>query len=91
MAETISAFGKIDTVVANAGIWFAGSVLGALRRWLGADDLDEPHRCLEEAKAVAPHMIERRSGSIVMISAMDGKEAGDHDAHYSPPSMGFWG
>lgn len=91
VAETISAFGKIDAVVANAGIWSQGPF------W----ELSEEHweqmisinltGVWKTAKAVAPHMIERQTGSIVMISSMDGEEAGESYAHYVAAKHGVLG
>jgi NAD(P)-dependent dehydrogenase (short-subunit alcohol dehydrogenase family) len=43
------------------------------------------------AKAVTPHMIERQSGSIVMISSVNGLEAGPHFAHYTAAKHGVVG
>lgn len=91
VAETISAFGKIDAVVANAGIWSQGPF------W----ELSEEHweqmisinltGVWKTAKAVTPHMIERQTGSIVMISSMDGEEAGESYAHYVAAKHGVLG
>jgi len=43
------------------------------------------------AKAVTPHMIERGSGSIVMISSVNGLEAGAYYAHYTAAKHGVVG
>jgi NADP-dependent 3-hydroxy acid dehydrogenase YdfG len=37
---------------------------------------------VKSAGAVAPHMIERRSGSIVITASVNGLEAGQRTAHY---------
>lgn len=91
VAETISTFGKIDAVVANAGIWSQAPF------WELTDEAWEQMISINlsgvwrTAKAVAPHMIERQRGSIVMISSMDGEEAGDSYAHYVAAKHGVLG
>ncbi|NKX52791.1 SDR family oxidoreductase, partial [Arthrobacter deserti] len=71
VASGLSTFGKIDAAIINAGIHRSGlfwemeekdwdAVLGV--NLTGA---------WKTAKAVAPHMIDRGSGSIVMISSVD--------------------
>ena len=68
--------GKIDILIANAGIWTLGSF------WeLTDEQWDEMigvnlTGAWKAAKAVAPHMIERRSGSIVIIASVNALEAG---------------
>jgi SDR family mycofactocin-dependent oxidoreductase len=91
VATTISTFGKIDAMVANAGIWATGSF------WELSDDQwsDMIGVCLtgvwRSAKAVAPHMIERQSGSIVMTSSVDGLEPGGIYSHYTAAKHGVIG
>jgi NAD(P)-dependent dehydrogenase (short-subunit alcohol dehydrogenase family) len=43
------------------------------------------------AKAVAPHMIGRRSGSIVIIASVNALEAGQYTAHYVAAKHGLIG
>lgn len=91
VAETISTFGKIDAVVANAGIWSQTPF------WELSEESWEQMISInlsavwKTAKAVAPHMIERGTGSIVMISSMDGEEAGESYAHYVAAKHGVLG
>ena len=71
VAAGIAEFGTIDILIANAGIW----TLGAF--WeLTDEQWDEMigvnlTGVWKAAKAVAPHMIERRSGSIVIIASVN--------------------
>lgn len=87
----IAEFGQIDALVANAGIWATGPF------WeLSEQQWDEMIGiCLSgvwrTAKAVAPHMIERQSGSLVMISSVDGLEPGGVYAHYTAAKHGVLG
>ena len=78
----IAEFGKIDILIANAGIWTQGAF------WEITDQAwDEMigvnlTGVWKSAKAVAPHMIERQSGSIVITSSVNGLEPGMNYAHY---------
>jgi NAD(P)-dependent dehydrogenase (short-subunit alcohol dehydrogenase family) len=70
--RVVEVFGKIDAVIVNAGIFRAGPF------WL-MDEADwdailsiNLTGAWKTAKAVAPYMIERGSGSIVFISSVDG-------------------
>lgn len=91
VAAGIAEFGKIDAVVANAGVWATDSF------WQLTEDewADMIGICLtgvwRTAKAVAPHMIERQSGSIVMTSSVDGVESGGVYAHYTAAKHGVLG
>lgn len=87
----IAEFGTIDILIANAGIW----TLGAF--WeLTDEQWDEMigvnlTGVWKAAKAVAPHMIERRSGSIVIIASVNALEAGQYTAHYVAAKHGLIG
>lgn len=91
ISSVLDRFGTIDSLIANAGIWAMGSF------WELSEDnwqqmLDV---CLtgvwRSTKAVAPQMIERQKGSIVIISSVDGLEAGGAYAHYTAAKHGVLG
>jgi len=77
----IAEFGKIDIVVANAGVWTVDDL------WKITDD--EWNTVLDvnvggvwrTIKAVAPYMIERQQGSIILIASGAAK-GGRRLAHY---------
>jgi SDR family mycofactocin-dependent oxidoreductase len=87
----LAEFGKIDILIANAGIWTQAPF------WeLSEDQWDEMigvnlTGVWKSAKAVAPHMIERQSGSIVITSSTNGLEAGLNYAHYVSAKHGVIG
>jgi SDR family mycofactocin-dependent oxidoreductase len=87
----IAEFGKIDILIANAGIWTMAPF------WeLTDDQWDEMigvnlTGVWKSAKAIAPHMIERGSGSIVITSSVNGLEAGMNYAHYVAAKHGVIG
>ena len=78
----LAEFGQIDILIANAGIWTMGPF------WeLSEQSWDEMigvnlTGVWKSAKAVAPHMIERQTGSIVITSSINGLEPGPNYAHY---------
>jgi len=91
VARGIAEFGKIDILIANAGIWTQAPF------WeLSEDQWDEMlgvnlTGVWKSAKAVAPHMIGRKSGSIVITSSTNGLEAGLNYAHYVAAKHGVIG
>jgi SDR family mycofactocin-dependent oxidoreductase len=91
VAQGIAEFGRIDILIANAGIWTQAPF------WeLTDDQWDEMigvnlTGVWKSAKAVAPHMIERRSGSIVITSSTNGIEPGLNYAHYVAAKHGVIG
>ncbi len=86
--ETIDAFGRIDILCANAGVFTMN------RAW----ELTEEEWDLLMAvnlkgvwlttKYVVPHMIERRSGKIVVTSSRDGLRMEANYAHYCAAKAG---
>ncbi len=91
VAAGIAELGKIDILIANAGIWTLGSF------WELSDEQWEEMIAVnltgvwKSAKAVAPHMIERRAGSIVVIASVNALEAGQYTAHYVAAKHGVIG
>jgi SDR family mycofactocin-dependent oxidoreductase len=91
VAQGIAEFGQIDILIANAGIWTTAPF------WeLTEDQWDEMigvnlTGVWKSAKAVAPHMIERQSGSIVITSSTNGIEPGLNYAHYVAAKHGVIG
>ena len=91
VAAGIAEFGKIDILIANAGIWTMAPF------WELTDEQWEEMIAVNltgvwrSAKAVAPHMIERGSGSIVITSSVNGLEAGQQTAHYVAAKHGVIG
>lgn len=86
--EAIAALGHVDILVVNAG----GATNG--RAWeIDEADWDFVHGlCLKaawlSAKAVVPHMIERRYGKIVIVSSRNGLRAEEGYAHYNAAKAG---
>jgi SDR family mycofactocin-dependent oxidoreductase len=91
VAKGIAEFGRIDALVANAGIWSIGDF------WELTDQEWDDNLAVNltghwrTAKAVAPHMIERGEGSIVTIASVNGLEAAPRFAHYGAAKAGLLG
>jgi SDR family mycofactocin-dependent oxidoreductase len=91
VSVAITEFGQVDILIANAGIWTQGPF------WeLPEQSWDEMigvnlTGVWKSAKAVAPHMIERLAGSIVITSSVNGLEPGVDYAHYVAAKHGVIG
>lgn len=91
VAETLAKFGKIDILIANAGILSLGPL------WELTDQMWEDMigtnltGVWKSVKAVTPHMIERKTGSIVITSSINGLEAAPNYAHYTTAKHGLIG
>lgn len=82
VANGIKAFGQIDVAVANAGIVHYGDVWALTEEeWNLTLDINT-NGVWRTAKAVAPHMIERLSGTIIVTSSINGRVAMKRMAHY---------
>jgi SDR family mycofactocin-dependent oxidoreductase len=91
VAAGIAEFGKIDCLVANAGIWTLGPVAEMSReQWQEMIDINLTG-VWQTVKAVVPHMVERQQGSIVMTSSVNGLEGGPFFSHYAAAKFGVVG
>ena len=87
----ICAFGKIDILVAKAGISSVGP-FWELSDQMWQDMIDiNLNGVWRSAKAVAPHMIERRQGAIVMTASQASFEPTAQIAHYVAAKHGVIG
>jgi NAD(P)-dependent dehydrogenase (short-subunit alcohol dehydrogenase family) len=78
----VERFGKIDILVNNAGVIGIAPVIAmSEEEWDRVLDVNLKGTFLC-AKAVAPHMIERKSGAIVNMSSMAGKQGSPALSHY---------
>lgn len=87
----IAEFGKLDILIANAGIWttapFWELTDQAWDNMIGTNLTG----AWKSAKAVAPHMINRQSGSIVFTASVNAHEGGENFAHYTAAKHGLLG
>jgi SDR family mycofactocin-dependent oxidoreductase len=78
----IAEFGHIDCVVANAGVWTVGPFWEIPEsQWRDVLDVNVLG-VMRTLRAVTPHMIERGTGSMIVISSANGREGGVNYAHY---------
>jgi SDR family mycofactocin-dependent oxidoreductase len=89
--QGIDELGKIDILIANAGILSAAPVWEMTeQQWQDMLDINLTG-VWRSVKAVLPHMIERRSGSIVLTSSANGEEPDVAIAHYTAAKHGVLG
>lgn len=87
-ATTARDFGRIDVLVAGAGIASGGPVhLLAEEEWQRVQDVNLKGTFLS-AKAVLPQMLEQRSGSIVTIASVEGIEGAEGGSTYNASKGG---
>ncbi len=91
IAEILKAWGRIDILVASAGI-YTGSPLAevSLAQWQRTIDINLTGVFLTN-QAVAPLLMAQRSGSIINISSMAGKTSWPASAEYSASKSGVIG
>lgn len=91
VAGGIAEFGQLDILIANAGIWTQAPFWELTEEsWQDMIDVNLTG-VWRSAKAVAPHMIERQTGSIVITSSVNGLEPGMNYAHYVSAKHGVIG
>jgi NADP-dependent 3-hydroxy acid dehydrogenase YdfG len=80
--QTLERFGRVDIVVCSAGVYMRRPV-----RDLSLDDIGHAmavnfYGAVHCIHAVLPHMLERKSGHIVVVSSVDGKKGLPPDGAY---------
>ncbi len=90
-AEAIAGLGRIDVLCANAGVFsLAPSWELTEEEWDTVLDVNLKG-VWQTTKYVVPHMMERRSGKIVITSSRDGLRAEANYAHYNASKFGAIG
>ena len=90
--QTLSRFGRLDSLVCNAGIALPQQLVTdtTLQQWreLMSVDLDGMFYVI---RAVIPEMVRQKSGSIVTVSSMWGVTGGSCEVAYSAAKAGVIG
>ncbi len=83
VSEALAAFGRVDALVANAGIGAYGGVLDHSDDFLAAMIDTNVGGTVWPIRAVLPGMLERGDGDIVIIASVAGLRGGGHEAIYA--------
>jgi len=88
----VAELGRLDIVVANAGIGNEGGELTTLDETLWQDMIDvNLGGVWKSVKAAVPHLIAQKSGSIVLTSSVGGLKAYPNVGHYVAAKHGVVG
>jgi NAD(P)-dependent dehydrogenase (short-subunit alcohol dehydrogenase family) len=91
VAEVIEAHGRLDILVNNAGITSDKTVLKMTDEdWLKVIAVNL-NGTFFVSQAVLPHMIERGTGRIIIVSSMIGETGGIGQANYAASKSGLFG
>ena len=91
VAAGLDQFGKIDILIANAGIWALGRLWELTdEQWQDVVDTNLTG-AWRSVKAVVPAMIGNGGGSIVLTSSVNGLKAGAGMTHYVAAKHGVLG
>ncbi len=89
--QAIVEFGKVDVLVANAGIG-GEALVGEMEEQVWQDVIDiNLTGVFKSYNAVLPHMIERQQGRLIAISSVAGRFGGAGGANYSAAKWGIIG
>ncbi len=87
----LSSFGRLDVVVANAGIWSPGALWEMSdQTWQDMINVNLTG-VFNSVRFAIPHMIERRAGSLILTSSTCGVKALGWMGHYNAAKHGVMG
>lgn len=83
VADVIARFGRIDFVVANAGIWSVGGPMWEITEAQFDETMAvDVKGAWLTCKYTVPHLLDRGSGSVVLTSSMAGVKGYQNVGHY---------
>jgi len=90
-AKTIKELGKVDVVVANAGILTMGATW-ELEEEVWDETMDVMCKGVWlTTKYIVPHMIKRKTGSLILVSSVCGMKGYENLVHYDAAKFGVRG
>ncbi|MGD2104308.1 MAG: SDR family NAD(P)-dependent oxidoreductase [Anaerolineae bacterium] len=89
--ETLGRWGRIDILVANAGEYVRSPILDMTLRDVEQSMAVNFYGALHAVLAVQPHLVDRGSGHIVLMSSIDGKKGLPLDAPYAAAKFALAG
>lgn len=88
---TLAEWGRLDIVVANAGIYVRSPIPDVTTEHFERSMTVNFYGAVNLVLAALPHLLERRSGHIVLVTSIDGKKALPLDAPYSAAKFALAG
>jgi hypothetical protein len=89
--DAIARFGRVDLLVANAGVYVRKRPWETTVSDYQASMELNFYGSVRPILRVLPHMLERRSGQIVAVSSVDGKKGLTYDIVYVPTKFALTG
>lgn len=86
--EAISRWGRIDSIVVNAGIGIYGGILDGTDAEMLAMLETNLHSTVWAVRSIVPHFLERGGGDIVVVASVAGLRGGAHEAVYAATKFG---
>jgi short-subunit dehydrogenase len=80
--QTITAWGKVDVLVSNAGQYIRAPILEMTMTDLERSMAVNFYGHVHAVQAVLPAMLQQKNGHIIFVASMDGKKATPPDAPY---------
>lgn len=89
--KTLSEWGRLDILVANAGLYIRSPVVDVTTEHFERSMAVNFYGVVNLVEAALPHLLDRRSGHIVLVGSIDGKKALPLDAPYSAAKFALSG
>jgi NAD(P)-dependent dehydrogenase (short-subunit alcohol dehydrogenase family) len=89
--KTLAQWGRLDVVVANAGVYVRSPFVDVTTEYLERSMAVNFYGAVHLVLAALPHLLEQRSGHIVLVVSVDGKKGLPLDAPYAAAKFALAG